>query len=396
MNSKKLSEDTVSLIKQNYPCYYFDADILCENIQKLRTYLEEKVQICYSVKANPFLIQYAAKNADCIEVCSFGELKLCKEAGIDETRIVVGGIYKSDEELEYIAGRHYRCISVESMRELEILSKYACQCQITQTVLLRLSGGNQFGMNEDEIIYLFQHSERYPHLHFQGIHYYSGTAKKNITNVKKDISNLKQILQKLRDYSIYIEYGPGIGFPSLIEKREWYSEFLSEFKEIILDFAQQYPVTLELGRMLASDVGCYVTRIVDIRERENKVFYIVRGGIHHISYYGQGNGSPVPYITYLEKSEMDYRDITICGELCTAHDILSLKSSLPKGRIGDFLVFHNTGAYSVTEARALFLSHPLPSVLITDEMGTYVARELTNTYPINTKTKSIIARYNNE
>lgn len=113
------------------------------------------------------------------------------------------------------------------------------------------------------------------------------------------------------------------------------------------------------------------------------MFYIVNGGIHHISYYGQVNGTRCPYIRYLEEQDTAPVQVTICGELCTAHDILAKKAEIPAGRIGDFLVFENVGAYSVTEARSLFLSHPLPSVLIRDATRTYAARSQRDTYKLN-------------
>lgn len=47
-------------------------------------------------------------------------------------------------------------------------------------------------------------------------------------------------------------------------------------------------------------------------------------------------------------------DYTLCGSLCTVADVLVREVKLKKLEIGDILEFAHCGAYSVTEAPALF------------------------------------------
>lgn len=382
-NFSGLSGEATRLVKQNFPCYHFDAKVLIRNIQTMRERFEKRSEICYSVKSNPLMVKYAAEVADCVEVCSAGELQLCEEAGISPSKIVVGGIYKSDEELDYISRKQYRRISVESLRELDTLARAAARYMVVQKVLLRLSSGNQFGIREDELLEAVDCFERYPYIRFCGIHYYSGTQKKKSSDIEKDLNFLKQVINRLGLSNPHIEYGPGIGFPALIEGSDWYNSLCEEIVQLLVPFCKEYFVTLEMGRVVTSDIGCYITKIVDIKERGKNLFYIVNGGIHHISYYGQVNGSRCPYIRYLDKKNTRNTQVTICGELCTANDIIAKNAVIPTGEIGDFLVFENVGAYSVTEARSLFLSHPMPAVLISDHDQTYVARTHNDTYKVN-------------
>lgn len=378
-----LPEEATRIVKQKSPCYHFDAEKLIQNIQTMREQFEGVPEICYSVKSNPFMVKYAASAADYVEVCSAGELQICEEAGIPPSKIVVGGIYKSDEELDYIARRQYHRISVESLRELDTLARASTRYMVEQKVLLRLSSGNQFGMRECELHEVTDHLKRYPYIRFCGIHYYSGTQKKKASDIEKDLTFIRQVVEKLGLPNPQIEYGPGIGFPALMEDSVWYNSLIEEIGRLLIPFCKEYCVTLEMGRAVTSGIGYYITKIVDIRERENNSFYIVNGGIHHISYYSQINGCPCPHIRYLDKKNTETTQVTICGELCTAHDIVAKKVMIPAGIIGDFLVFENMGAYSVTEARSLFLSHPLPTVLIRDHNQTYVARDHNETYKLN-------------
>ena len=53
---------------------------------------------------------------------------------------------------------------------------------------------------------------------------------------------------------------------------------------------------------------------------------------------------------------------TLCGSLCTVADVLVREVTLPKLEPGDILEFGHCGAYSVTEAPALFLSRQMPAI----------------------------------
>ena len=53
--------------------------------------------------------------------------------------------------------------------------------------------------------------------------------------------------------------------------------------------------------------------------------------------------------------------------------------------VGDYLIFENCGAYSVTESMALFLSRELPEIYTySDEEGIKRLRKTFETYILNT------------
>ncbi len=66
----------------------------------------------------------------------------------------------------------------------------------------------------------------------------------------------------------------------------------------------------------------------------------------------------------------------IYGALCTVHDVIAADLPLDRPAPGDLFVFQNTGAYSVTEGMALFLSRDIPMVLSYDHReGFRIMRE---------------------
>ena len=56
------------------PSYVFDVAGLKERVKNIREIAPEGVNLCYSIKANPFLIPAMSQVTDRLEVCSPGEL----------------------------------------------------------------------------------------------------------------------------------------------------------------------------------------------------------------------------------------------------------------------------------------------------------------------------------
>ena len=76
MNDPQLRE-----ILKNYPTtfYLLDAEELQNRMAFLRKHLPSQVELCYAVKANPFLVRELLPLADRFEICSPGELAICQK-----------------------------------------------------------------------------------------------------------------------------------------------------------------------------------------------------------------------------------------------------------------------------------------------------------------------------
>lgn len=366
----------VAARKYGTPCFYFDITQFRRRISQLRSSLPEGVGICFSVKSNPFLARYGAATADCVEVCSSGEWELCVRQGIPLNRIVVNGVYKSPQELSWLAETEPARISIESMRQYQLLADSA---QKRQNILLRLTSGNQFGMNLEEIQEIVRHT--HPYITVHGLHFYSGTQKKGAAAIQKDLQILWRALSECGLAAPEISYGPGLGAPLFDDGAMPYDAGYDAMLEAVRQLNSEYPVTLELGRLLTVDCGLYVTQVVDKKRNGGRTFYIVDGGIHQLSYYGQISGVPAPVIYQMSGGTPS--KATVCGALCTTGDILAKDVTLREMEIGDYLIFGNAGAYSVTEARSLFLSRPLPVVVVSDNGRLVEIRESESTSLLN-------------
>ena len=144
-------------------------------------------------------------------------------------------------------------------------------------------------------------------------------------------------------------------------------------------------VNIELGRFIASECGSFVTNVIDVKKNYDINYCILDGGIHQLNYYGQLMGMKIPVIKAVTCNSEPMIKYNLCGSLCTVSDVLVKEKELPKLEVGDYLIFENCGAYSVTESMALFLSRELPEIYTySDEEGIKRLRKTFETYILNT------------
>lgn len=363
------------------PFYLFDLDSFTARIKEIQEVLGDRVTLCYALKANPFLLRMAASCVKRLEICSPGEFAICERAGIPMEQIVLSGVYKEEREIRRILTTYGQkgVYTVESPGQFELLAKTAGELGLVLPVLLRLTSGNQFGMDEKKIHELVQNRREYPQIRIQGIQYYSGTQKKRKKTMEEELARLDGFLLELKEkwdfHAGELEYGPGFYVPYFQkEEKQSVRELLDEFRRLLGELKFQGKITLEIGRYLAAECGSYCTKIVDLKENDGQMYGIVDGGIHHLNYFGQTMAMKVPYYRQLDGKTLECREhgeetkaVTVCGSLCTVSDVLVKNLSLSGEILGDILVFENTGAYSVTEGIYLFLSRDFPLILFWSE-----------------------------
>ncbi len=374
------------------PCYVFDLDMLKERVTCIKDILGSNVTTCFAMKANPFLIKPMNEYTDRFEVCSPGEYEICIRQGIEPEKIVISGVNKTEQSMDRIVGISggKGIYTMESPRHYDILSECAKKHKKKLDIYIRLSSGNQFGMdkfNWEEIAAKCCADE---YLNLIGIHYYSGTQKK-IKKVEKEISELCEYSKYLKDKfaldRFELEYGPGLSVAYFDTDKVDDAKVQLEALATILNSADVFShISIEMGRFIASECGYYFTKVVDSKTTEDSNFVIVDGGIHQINYYGQLMGMKKPEITHIPDRQDDIRKWTVCGSLCTINDVIVRDLEMGAPKIGDAMVFHRCGAYSVTEGMALFLSRELPQInFYSVNSGFQCVREAMGTDIINSQ-----------
>ena len=370
------------------PAYIFDAQCFFKTANGIKSVIGD-CSLTYSMKANPILVGYIPDCISYIEVCSHGEFSICKAYGIDGKRIIYSGVLKKEKEIKEALEYGVRYITVESVHQFRMINRISCELNATSEILIRLSSGNQFGVSEDDFAIIMEENKTMNMIRIKGIHYYSGTQKKRIDLIEKDLREIDKIVTWLSEKYDYtcdlIEYGPGLAMEYFDDSREdILKSLLAEVINKIKEYKWMDKVGFEFGRVLAADSGKYVTTVCDKKTTNGINYLIVDGGIHQLRYFGQNMAMQIPPISVSSKSD-NTKNYCICGSLCTVADVLVRDIEFPIVDIGDSLTFSYCGAYSSTESPALFLSRELPNIYVSVGEEVHIIRDTISTSSINSK-----------
>lgn len=350
--------------------YVFDIDRLLQRAAYLKKMLPERVELCYAVKANTFIIGEFIGKIGRFEVCSPGEAEICTALGVDDKDMVISGVYKTPSVIEKMVAEHDgRIYTVESLTQFEMLRSLSEKYDRILPVLLRLTNDSQFGMDSGEIKNIIAERSKYKNLDIHGLQFFSGTQKTSIKKLKREVCKLDELLTLLREEygfeSKELEYGSGFPVAYFEGEDTNEEELLKGFSDIIDSMQNKVKIVLELGRSMAACCGSYYTHIVDIKHNKAQNYILIDGGMHHLVYFGQHMAMKQPIFSVCGKeNKPNTAEWNICGSLCSMNDIVAKQVPLPDVSIGDLLCFENTGAYCMTECISLFLSREIPAVYL--------------------------------
>ena len=387
-----MKQEIIENILKNYetPIYVFDIDKLKQRIKFLRENLTKRLELCYAIKANTFIVKEINDDVDRFEVCSPGEYSICEESNITPEKIVISGVYKTPSVIEYMITTNQKIgrYTVESLEQLKLLDELSKKHNVKLNILLRLTSGNQFGINEEDIEEIIAEKDSYTNLNFEGIQYFSGTQKRTNKRLQKEIDYLDEFLTRLEEKYNYVaeELEFGTGFPVHYFQGEEFDEveFLKEFSNGIDNMKYSGKIVIELGRSIAASCGYYLTKVVDKKTNKCQNYAILDGGIHHLVYYGQTMAMKFPHLEiYPLRDNKNTQDWNLMGSLCTINDIIIKQYPVSNLQVGDVFIFKNTGAYCMTEGISLFLSRELPEVALLKGGELKLVREAFKTYTLN-------------
>jgi diaminopimelate decarboxylase len=346
-----------------------------------------------------------------LEVCSPGELDICKRLGVSPDRIVYSGVNKTEADVRAAAEYGSGIYTAESLKHVLLLNNEGRRLGKVLPVLLRLNAGSQFGMSKSDLFKVLGKRDCLENIDIEGIHYFAGTQRKKLSQQREELAMLKDLFDEIeKTFGIRLrklEYGPGLPVPYF--ENEDFADTLAPVKELadaLKETASLCELTVEMGRFYTAECGYYLTRVMDIKSNEGTNYCIVDGGMNHLTYLGQIMGMKVPVIKRLAVSSDAALSIqmegifgeagsqtadlchasnyALCGSLCTTADVLVRQVCLQDLKIGDILTFCNVGAYSVTEGIYLFLSRTMPRVLLLKEDGSVtMARDFTQSSALN-------------
>jgi diaminopimelate decarboxylase len=386
--------------KHGTPLYLFDREEVQNNVRNFKSAFKKQgvdINIFYATKSNyyPGLLKTVVEEGENLDVSSARELELAIEAGAK--RIIYTGPAKTEKDFELILKHHSKItVNLESIRELELLAKMAKTKKVIVRCGIRIhsaiqAGWTKFGIPMEDFADFFHEAQKYPSIHFCGIHFHI-SFNKNPEKYVKMLEELslylkKHLTEKEGEEFEYIDIGggfyphqfqsfyawnvdqytnipEGVDYINDIFEDKFVSrtlplktedidvfakQIVSVFKKKILPALPKAALYAEPGRFISHSSMHFLLNMVDIK---NDRMGITDGSGNMIGWelYQYYYYAPLFNLSQFDtKNEIPF--IT-CGSLCTPDDIWGYYIYTKKTpKAGDILLMPYQGAYTYTLAQ---------------------------------------------
>ena len=343
------------------PFYLYSQNLITHNFMQYTQNLKSLNHLlCYSVKANSNLsiLSILSNLGSGFDIVSAGELQRVIAAGGDPAKTVFSGVGKTEEEIKFALSKNILCFNIESQEELNTLNKIALAEKKIANVSVRVNPAidvkthpyittgmrdNKFGIDESEIINLYQEANDHKGLNIRGIDFHIGSQITSLEPFLDALSKVIGIIKELKSLKIELEHidiGGGLGISydkKLIVSKEDFSKEILKLVEPL-----DLKLLIEPGRSIVGDAGILVTKVINTKKSPSKNFLIVDAGMNDLI-------RPPLYSAYhaiKEVSQTKNKKILsdVVGPVCETADFLG-KDRMLSVKQGDYLCVENVGAY---------------------------------------------------
>ncbi|MES2470679.1 MAG: type III PLP-dependent enzyme [Patescibacteria group bacterium] len=330
--------------------------------------------IFYALKANsePEVLRTLEKAGCGFEAASKFELDYLKEAKVPPSRIVYGTSVKPTSHIKEFFNYGVDKYAADSFSELEKIAAAAPGSKIYIRIIVNDTGSvfkmsEKFGTDKENVVPLLKKAKELGLVPY-GISFNVGSQASNPRAWAQAIESIAPVIDELVKTGIKIEIlNLGGGYPC----RYVSSEQAPNLKDIAEYTMEQYnklshkpKLFLEPGRAMIAEAGILVTNIVAKVERPRNTWLFLDAGVYNALFEAMAYQGSTRYpitcmrVNYNSGEAM----FALAGPTGDGPDVITREALLPKDiDVGDRLVIHNVGAYSLV-VTSRFNGFPKPPV----------------------------------
>ncbi|GAA0508902.1 diaminopimelate decarboxylase [Tatumella terrea] len=386
-----LNQNNLLPLAQQYPgpFWAYDAGVILQQIEKLRDF--DIIRFAQKACSNIHILRLMRSAGVKVDSVSLGEIE----------RALVAGYQPEGDDIVFTADLLDNSV-LQRVAELKIAVNAGSVDMLHQLaavspghrVWLRINPGfghghsqktNTGGENSKHGIWYQQLGEalqviRDHGLTLAGLHMHIGSGV--------DYQHLQQVCDAMVGQVIEsgadipaISAGGGLSVPyrygeDEIDTRHYFSLWNAARQRIASHLGHPVKLEIEPGRFLVAQSGVLVSQVRAVKPMGSRHFVLVDAGFSDLM-------RPAMYGSYHEISVMPadnsaadtgtLQDTVVAGPLCESGDVFTqleggtiAPRALPAARVGDYLVFHDTGAYGASMSSG-YNSRPLiPEVMFED------------------------------
>ena len=353
-------------IAQQYgaPVYIYDAHRIAAQFDRLKSAFTpvKNLKLHYAVKANSNLsiLRLIHGLGAGLDTVSIEEVKLGLLAGVPAHQIIYTPNGVSIEELEEARSLGVQ-INIDNLSVLELFGQRFPDTPVCVRINPHVMAGGNSNISVGHIDSKFGISiHQVPHIkrivdltgmHINGIHMHTGS---DILDIDVFLYAAEILFEAAKSFDNleFIDFGSGFKVPykkdDIETPIEEFGQKLSErFNSFCKSYGKELTLSFEPGKFLVSQAGKFVAKVNVVKQTTSTVFAGVDSGFNHLM-------RPMLYGAYHEIENLSNpggkpRFYSVVGYICET-DTFGSNRRISEINEGDFLVFHNTGAYCFSMA----------------------------------------------
>ena len=377
----------MGISKLQTPYFLIHENLLDENVMAFQKALSKcwpNSQLSYSVKTNslPWLLEHLKDMKVFAEVVSDEEYQLALLCGYTDNRIVFNGPIKGGEMIKrsLLNGAVVNMDSENDLRIWEENRNTKAVVGIRVNVPPEVFNVNDIGYAEDGFRFGFSEENGALEKALQrigkvdvGLHLHCNSvtrAKEVYIAIAKYAAG---IIKKYKLIPAYIDMGGGFfgGVPGKTTPEEYIQAIAEEFQGVV-DF-QKTKLIIEPGSAIIGSVVDLHTSVLDVKDTNHARIVTTDGSRIHIDPLWIKRS----YMHTLQaKLSEKFSKQVICGYTCMDHDRLMVIENENELSVGDQIVYHRVGAYSMTFG-GMFIRY-YPEVYVESNLGFECVRKRIN------------------
>ena len=387
MSDNLSPQELIAVAKEfGTPVYVYHAEKITAQYKKLTdAFSGSNTVFFYACKAltNISILAHIRSIGANIDCSSINEVKLALHAGFAPQNVLYTSNGIAFEEIAEAKDLGVN-INVDSLSNLERFGKayghsYPVGLRLRPNIMaggnIKISTGHdksKFGIPVEHLEPLLEIINRY-NIHINNLHIHTGSEIKDVDVFIKGIEVLFELIPHFSELKS-IDLGGGFKVPYQVGDTETDIDLLAKkVKEAFNKhpLAKDLQIWFEPGKYLVSECGYFVTQVNVMKETAATTFVSVNSGFNHLI-------RPMFYDSYhrienISNPAGSERKYSVVGNICET-DTFAWDRMLSEVREGDYLVFHNAGAYGF-EMSSNFNSRYKPAeVMIKENQARLIRR----------------------
>lgn len=348
------------------PCFIFDEEEFKRGIDEFRGALKslfDRTDIGYSVKTNsfPYAIRQARELGCMAEVVSHDEYELARLCGFSPDKIIYNGPMKSKETfLEAVCGGGV--VNLETKREIEWLKELPAVSEYNIGIRLNINisqvspedadgedDNSRFGFSDEtrEFAEALDKIKALSNVRLVGLHIHRTTHSRSPRFYERSIEYAASIIRK---YDLTLDYlDVGGGYFGIFPNKPTFSDYTEAFHAPLKRHGlENLRIIIEPGNALTASPFAFLSEVIDVKRVDSGTRFLTTDGSRNDIDPFFHKSDYIRKILYRSEDRSIEPLQIVAGCTCLEYDRMFSIEDMPRLEVGDRILYHNVGAYTMT------------------------------------------------